>query len=65
MDKTLMHAWIEAVLKPCKDEKDARDPGVPPPILILDTYRVHQMGSVVNRIQEMGIEVLHIPTGCT
>ena len=65
MDETLMHAWIEAILKPYKDKKDARYPGSPPPILILDAYRIHQMGSVVNRIQEMGIEVLHIPAGCT
>ena len=36
-----------------------------PPIIILDAYRVHQMGLVVNRIQMMGIEVIHIPAGCT
>jgi hypothetical protein len=60
-----MHVWIDAVLKPYKDKKDARDPGGPPPILILDAYRIHQMGLVVNRIQEMGIEVMHIPAGCT
>ena len=46
-------------------QNDTRDPGGPPPILILDAYRIHQMGLVVNRIPEMGIEVLHIPTGCT
>jgi hypothetical protein len=65
MDKTLVPAWIDDILKPYKDKKDARDPGGPPPILILDAYRVHQMGSVVNCIQEVGIEVLHIPAGCT
>ena len=32
---------------------------------MLDAYHVHQMGSVVNRIQAMGIEVIHIPAGCT
>ena len=52
MDETLIHAWINAVLKPYKDEKDARDQGRPPPILILDAYHIHQMGSVVNRIKE-------------
>ena len=36
-----------------------------PLIIILDAYRVHQMGSVVNHIQMMGIEVIHIPAGCT
>jgi hypothetical protein len=64
MDETLMHAWIDAILKPYKDEKDARDPGGLPPIFILDAYHIHQMGLVMNRIQEMGIEVLHIPAGC-
>ena len=65
MDKDQMHAWIDVVLKPYKDDKDERDPDGPPPILILDAYRIHQMGSVVNRIQMMGIEVIHIPAGCT
>jgi hypothetical protein len=57
--------WIYVVLKPYKDEKDERDPFGPPLVLILYAYWVHQMGSVVNRIQEMGIEVVHIPAGCT
>jgi hypothetical protein len=65
MDETNMHAWIDLVLKPYKDEKDRHDPGGPPLLLVLDSYRVHLMGSVVNKIQEMGVEVLHIPGGCT
>ena len=65
MDKTLVPAWIDDILKPYKDKKDARDPGGPPPILILDAYRVHQMGLVVNRIREVGIKVMHILAGCT
>ena len=60
-----MHAWIDVVLTPYKEEKDKRDPGGPPLLLVLDLYRVCLMGSVVNRIQEMGIEVLHIQGGCT
>ena len=35
------------------------------PILILDSYRCHMMASVVHRIQDLGIEVIHIPGGCT
>jgi len=35
------------------------------PLLVLDAYRVHMMGSIVNRIQALGIEVQHIPGGCT
>ena len=34
-------------------------------MLILDAYCVHMMCSVVNRIQSLGIEVQHIPAGCT
>ena len=30
-----------------------------------DAYRAHMMCSIVNRIQGLGIEVQHIPTGCT
>jgi hypothetical protein len=65
MDELNMQAWIDVVLTPYKEEKDQRDPGGPPLVLVLDSYRVHLMGSVVNRIQQMGIEVLHIPGGCT
>jgi hypothetical protein len=65
MEEVHMHAWIDLVLNPFKDEKDARDPGGPPPILVLDAYHVHMMGSVVNCIQFMGIEMIQIPAGCT
>ena len=34
------------------------------PTLILDAYRVHVMGNIVNRIQSLGIEVIHIPAEC-
>ena len=60
-----MHEWVDVVLKPWKDAQDENNPNMHPPIIILDAYRVHQMGSVVNRIQVMGIEVIHIPAGCT
>jgi hypothetical protein len=65
MDKVRMHEWVGAVLKPWKDARDANNPSFHPPIIILDAYRVHQMGSMVNHIQMMGIKVLHIPDGCT
>lgn len=65
MDEGMMNAWIEVILKPWKDHRDANNPSIQPPILVLDAYNVHQMGSVVNRIQSMGIEVVHIPAGCT
>ena len=56
-----MHTWIDRVLVPWKNTKA---PGVVP-ILILDAYHVHMMGNIVNRIQSLGIEVIHIPAGCT
>ena len=65
MDKDQMHAWINLILTPNKEEKDQRDPDGPPPILILDVYRIHQMDSIMNRIHMMGIEAIHISMGCT
>ncbi len=35
------------------------------PILFLDSYRCHMMASVVGMIQDLGVEVEHIPGGCT
>ncbi len=61
MDEKMMHKWIDDVLIPWKQ---TRNPDVVP-LLILDAYRVHMMGSIVNRIQSLGIEVQHIPAGCT
>ena len=56
-----MLEWIEDVLKP-------NVANVPPgivPILFLDSFTVHKMGSVVNAIQALGVEVDFIPPGCT
>ena len=61
MDEVMMYKWIDLVLIPWKE---SRNPGVIP-VLILDAYRVHMIGSVVNRIQSLRIEVQHIPAGCT
>ncbi len=61
MDEEMMHKWIDLVLIPWKE---TTMPGVVP-LLILDAYRVHMMGTVVNRVQSLGIEVIHIPPGCT
>ena len=32
--------------------------------MLLDSYHCHVMASVVNEIQELGVEVEHIPGGC-
>ena len=65
MDEKRMHEWVDVILKPWKEARDVHNPSMQSPIIILDAYRVHQMGSVVNHIQMLGIEVIHIPAGCT
>ena len=61
MDEGVMIAWVDAVLKPYVTTA----PEHVIPLLILDSYRCHMMGSVVQKIQELGVEVRHIPGGCT
>jgi hypothetical protein len=61
MDERVMIAWVDEILKPYVF--DAPEDIIP--LLILDSYRCHMMGSVVQRIQELGVEVRHIPGGCT
>ena len=61
MDKEMMLKWIDDVLIPWQNEKGPDEI----PILILNAYRVHIMGNIVNRIQLLEIEVVHIPLGCT
>jgi len=65
MDEALMNEWIGIVLMPWKANCDANNPSLQPPILVLDAYHVYQLGLVDNRILVMGIEVTHIPAGCT
>lgn len=61
MDERVMHLWIDKVLKPYVDQAP---PGVVP-LLLLDSYRCHMMKATVNRIEDLGVEVDHIPGGCT
>lgn len=61
MDETVMIAWVDGPLA----EHVAQAPEDVIPILILDSYRCHMMASVVQRIQDLGVEVIHIPGGCT
>ena len=35
------------------------------PVLLLDSYQCHIMASIVNKITDLGLEVIHIPGGCT
>ena len=61
MDEKVMLQWVEKILKPYVD--DAPDGVVP--LLFLDSYHCHIMGSVVTAIQNLGVKVEHIPDGCT
>ena len=60
MDEPIMLKWFETVLRPYVDTAPA---GVEP-VLFLDSYRFYVMASVVNVIQDMGVQVEHIPGGC-
>jgi hypothetical protein len=64
MDEDKMNEWIDVVLIPWVKKRRAVNPYCVP-LLLLDSYRVHMMGSVVLRIQALGVEVQHIPGGCT
>ena len=61
MDEQVMLDWVDEVLAPYI----ATAPEHVIPVLVLDSYRCHMMASVVSRIQELGVEVMHIPGGCT
>jgi hypothetical protein len=61
MDERVMLMWVEVILEPYI--KTAPD-GVRR-ILFLDSYHCHMMASVVQRVQGIGVEVIHIPGGCT
>ena len=61
MDESMMDVWIKKCLSPCKDT-------LPPdvtPLLVLDSFCIHMMGSIVEKNQGLSIEVQHIPGGCT
>jgi hypothetical protein len=61
MDEQCMLQWVEKVLKPYVDKA----PSGIVSLLFLDSYQCHMMGSIVEAIQELGVEVEHIPGGCT
>ena len=61
MDERVMLLWVEKVLKPYVESA----PEGIVPLLLLDFYHCHVMASVVNEIQDLGVEVERIPGGCT
>ena len=61
MDEAVMLQWVKEVLEPWSKHVPT---GIVP-YLLLDSYKCHLMSSVVHAIQDLGIEVEHIPGGCT
>jgi hypothetical protein len=61
MDEVCMIAWVNKVLGPYV----ATAPDDVVLLLILNSYLCHMMALVVQMIQELGVEVKHIPRGCT
>jgi hypothetical protein len=55
--------WVNQILDPYLVVN------LPPPgiqlVILLDAYQCHMMVSVVTKISKLGIEVIHIPGGCT
>jgi len=60
-DKVTMLDWFDYVLKPYV----ATAPAGIIPILFLDSFKVHLLGSVADAIQGLGVELEIIPPGCT
>ncbi len=60
-NEQIMFNWIKHVLAPYVA---TAPPGIIP-ILFLDPFRVHKMGTIVNTIQTLGVQVEFIPAGCT
>ena len=60
-DEATMLDWVDGVLKPYV----AMAPVGIIPILFLDLFKVHLLGSVANAIQGLGVELEIIPPGCT
>jgi hypothetical protein len=61
MSETLMLTWIEQSLAP----HVANAPDGIIPLLFLDSFSVHLMGSVHRAINDLGVEVVMIPPHCT
>jgi hypothetical protein len=61
MDKQVMIVWMEEVLVPFVTTAPKNIIS----LLILDSYQCHMMALVVHKIQELVVEVKHIPGGCT
>ena len=63
MDEVRMLRWVDEILKPYL-QVNPPPPGIVP-VILLDAYQCHMMALVTDAIAELGIEIIHIPGGCT
>jgi hypothetical protein len=61
MDEVCLIVWVNEVLAPYI----ATAPDDVVLLLVLDSYQCHMMALGVQMIQELRVEVKHIPGGCT
>jgi hypothetical protein len=61
MDEKVMLQWVDEILEP----HISQVPKGVVPLILLDLNRCHMMASVVEKIEGLGVEVIHIPGGCT
>jgi hypothetical protein len=61
MDEEIMLLWVEKVLKPYV----AMCPDGIVPLIFMDSFRCHMMANIVKACQDLGVQVEHIPGGCT
>ncbi len=61
MDEVSMIAWVNEMLAPYV----AMAPDDIVSLLVLVSYQCHMIALVVEMVQELGVEVKHIPGGCT
>ena len=61
MDETGCLEWVDKVVVPWANAA----PQDVIPLLMLDSYKCHLLQSVVTVIQDLGVEVEHIPGGLT
>ena len=62
MDECLILEWVDKLLKPWAKESPEE---IVCPLLILDLYHCHMTTLVHNTINELGVDLVHIPGGCT
>ena len=61
MDERAIVEWVQNILKPFIETA----PENAVPLLFLYSYQCHMMKSVLEAIQQLGVEGEHIPGGCT